>query len=63
MCACVQTCAHSYVCKFKMFLKALLNMENKLFFVQNDSGYQKCERSNLCASYITSYRCENYANT
>jgi len=63
VCACVQTRTHSYVCKFKMFLKALHNMENNLFFVQIDSGYQKCERSNLCASYITSYRCENYANT
>jgi len=38
-------------------------MENNLFFVQIYSRYQKCERSNLCASYITGYRCENYANT
>jgi len=37
-------------------------MENNLFFVQIDSGYQKCERSNLSASYIKSYSCENYAN-
>jgi hypothetical protein len=37
-------------------------MENNLFFVQIDSGYQKCERSNLSASYIKSYSYENYAN-